>query len=118
MNPNRVPPAVCQEEDRSMNLLDIDIWLWVQIIAPSVAPVAFKQVLWRIFQEKGQWATLTTGITPPSPAGDTLRSSIKCQFDWRGCSPQEVGNEELADWVTVNAGITAKRAQWLEQFAA
>ena len=72
VNPDGVPPAVCQEEDRSMNLLDIDIWLWVQIIAPSIAPVAFKRVLWRIFQEKCQWATLTEGITPPSPLGDTL----------------------------------------------
>ena len=29
-----------------------------------------------------------------------------------------MGNEELADWVAVNAGITAKWAQWLKQFAA
>ena len=108
MNPDGVPPAVHQEEDGSMNLLDVDIWLWMQMIAPSIAPVVFKRVLWKIFQEKGQWATLTKGITPPSPAGDTLRSSIKCQFDWGGHSPQDVGNKELADWVAVNAGITAE----------
>ena len=80
----------------------------MQTIAPSIAPIVFKQVLWKIFQEKGQWATLTKGITPPSLAGDTLHSSIKCQFDWGRRSPQDVGNEELADWVAVNAGITAE----------
>ena len=106
VNPDGVPPTICQEEDGSMNLLNIDIWLWMQTIAPSIAPVVFKWVLWKIFQEKGQWATLTKGITPPSPVGDTLRLSIKCQFDWGGHSPQDVGNEELADWVAVNAGIT------------
>ena len=77
----------------------------------------FKWVLWKIFQEKGQWTTLINGVTP-SPVGDTLQSSIKCQFDWEGRSPQDVGNEELADWVAVNTGITAERAQWLKQFAA
>ena len=29
-----------------------------------------------------------------------------------------MGNEELADWVAVNTGITAKWAQWLQQFTA
>ena len=82
VNPDGVPPAIHQEEDGLMNLLNVDIWLWMQTIAPSIAPVVFKWVLWKIFQEKGQWATLTKGITPPSLVGDTLRSSIKCQFDW------------------------------------
>ena len=53
VNPDGVPPAVCQEEDRSMNLLDVDIWLWMQTVAPSIAPVVFKRVLWKIFQKKG-----------------------------------------------------------------
>ena len=58
------------------------------------------------------------GHNTPFPVGDTLCSSIKCQFDWGGHSPQDVGNEELADWVAVNARITAEQAQWLKQFVA
>ena len=42
VNPDGVPPAVCQEEDGSMNLLDVDIWLWIQTIAPSIAPVVLN----------------------------------------------------------------------------
>ena len=27
LNPDRVPPAICQEDDGTMNLLNVDIWM-------------------------------------------------------------------------------------------
>ena len=43
LNPDGVPPAVRQEDDGTMNLLDVDIWMWVQVIAPKVAAPMFKR---------------------------------------------------------------------------
>ena len=51
LNPDRVPPAIRQEDNSTMNLLDVDIWMWVQVIAPKVAAPAFKQVIWKLFQQ-------------------------------------------------------------------
>ena len=51
LNPDGVPPAVRQEDNGTMHLLDVDIWMWVQVIAPKVAAPAFKWVIWKLFQQ-------------------------------------------------------------------
>ena len=45
LNPDGVPPTVRQEDDRTMHLLDIDIWMWVQAIAPKTATPAFQRMI-------------------------------------------------------------------------
>ena len=77
LNPDGVPPAVRQEDDSTMNLLDVDIWMWVQVIAPKVAAPTFKWVIWKLFQQPGYWAVLVGNQHIPPPMGDTLRLSIK-----------------------------------------
>ena len=81
LNPDGVPPAVRQEDDGTMNRLDVDIWMWVQVIAPKVAAPAFKRVIWKLFQHPGHWAALVGNQRIPPPMGDTLRSSIRQPFD-------------------------------------
>ena len=118
LNPDRVPPAVCQEDDGTMNLLDVDIWMWVQVIAPKVAAPVFKRVIWKLFQQPRQWAALVGNQRIPPPMGDTLRSSIRQPFDWGVHTASTVPIGELAVWLAEHAGITTEHAQWLEHFAA
>ena len=118
LNPDRVSPAVRQEDDGTMNLLDVDIWMWVQVIAPKVAAPAFKWVIWKLFQQPGHWAALVGNQCIPPPMGDTLRLSIRRPFDWDTHMASTVPIGELAIWLAEYAGITTERAQWLEHFAA
>ena len=37
LNPHGVPPAIHQEDDSTMHLLDVDVWMWVQAISPKTA---------------------------------------------------------------------------------
>ena len=42
MNEAACPPAVRQEPDNTLNLLDVDFWLWYQKITPKGMAHAFK----------------------------------------------------------------------------
>ena len=53
LNPDGVPPAIHQEDNGTMHLLDIDIWMWVQAIAPKVTASTFQQMVWKLFQQPG-----------------------------------------------------------------
>ena len=55
-----------------MHLLDVDIWMWVQAIAPKTATPAFWRMIWKLFQQPGQWAALVGTSYIPPPIGDTL----------------------------------------------
>ena len=54
LNPHGVPPAVCQEDNGTMHLLDIDIWMWVQLLALKAAASTFRWMIWKLFQQPGQ----------------------------------------------------------------
>ena len=96
LNPDRVPPAVRQEDNGTMHLLDVDIWMWVQVIAPKLAAPAFKRVIWKLFQQPGQWAALVGDHHIPPPMGDTPRSSIRRPFAWGTHTASTVPIGELA----------------------
>ena len=42
MNKAECPPAVRQEPDNTLNLLDVDFWLWYRKVTPKVMAHAFK----------------------------------------------------------------------------
>ena len=101
-----------------MHLLDVDIWMWVQAIAPKTAAPAFWWMIWKLFQQPGQWAALVGNTRIPLPMGDTLRSLIKWPYEWGAHTSSTVPVGELALWLATSASITTERAQWLEHFAA
>ena len=49
MNEAACPPAVRQEPDNTLNLLDIDFWLWYQKVTPKGMACAFKMKFWETF---------------------------------------------------------------------
>ena len=92
--------------------------MWVQAIAPKTATPAFRRMIWKLFQQPGQWAALVGTSYIPPPIGDTLRSSIQRPYEWGVHMASTVPVEELALWPAESAGITTERAQWIEHFAA
>ena len=75
-------------------------------------------MIWKLFQQPGQWAALVGNTHIPPPMGDTLQSSIKRPYEWGAHTWSTVPVGELALWLATSAGITTERAQWLEHFAA
>ena len=56
-NPEGVPTAIQQEDDGSLNLSNVDIWMWLKLITPSKG-VMIRQWLMQLFGEASQWASL------------------------------------------------------------
>ena len=73
-NPEGVPTAIRQEDEGSLNLSDVDIWMWLKIITPSKG-VMIRQQLMQLFGEAGQWASLVNASKLPAPHSSELRSS-------------------------------------------
>ena len=59
MNKAACPPAVRQEPDNTLNLLDIDFWLWYQKVTPKGMARAFKIRFWEMFNAPGTYDILT-----------------------------------------------------------
>ena len=57
---NMYPPAR-QEPDNTLNLLDIDFWLWYQKVTPKGIAHAFKIKFWDTFNIPGYYNILTEG---------------------------------------------------------
>ena len=53
LNSHRIPPAIRQEDNSTMHLLNVDIWMWVQAIAPKTAAPTFRLMIWKLFQGNG-----------------------------------------------------------------
>ena len=73
-NPEGVPTAIRQEDEGSLNLSDVDIWMWLKIITPSKG-MMIRQQLMHLFREAGQWASLVDAGKLLSPHSSKLCSS-------------------------------------------
>ena len=60
MNKAACPPAVRQEPDNTLNLLDVDFWLWYQKVTPKGMAHAFKIQFWETFSATGTYNILMT----------------------------------------------------------
>ena len=70
-NPEGIPTAIQQEDDGSLNLSDVDIWIWLKHITPSKGMMV-RQRLLQLFGEAGQWASLVDTNKLPAPSGSEL----------------------------------------------
>ena len=59
MNEAACPPAVWQEPDNTLNLLDIEFWLWYRKVTPKGMAHAFKIKFWETFSTPGYYDILT-----------------------------------------------------------
>ena len=73
-NPEGVPTTIRQKDDGSLNLSDVDIWMWLKIITPSKG-MMIRQRLMQLFGEAGQWASLVDASKLLTPLSSKLRNS-------------------------------------------
>ena len=59
MNEGACPPAVRQEPDNTLNLLDVDFWLWYQKVMPKGMAHTFRIRFWEMFNALGTYDILT-----------------------------------------------------------
>ena len=59
MNEAVCPPAVRHEPDNTLNLLDIDFWLWYRKVTPKGMACAFKIRFWETFSNPRTYDILT-----------------------------------------------------------
>ena len=73
-NPEGVPTAIRQGDDGSLNLSNVNIWMWLKLITPSKG-VMIRQQLMQLFGEASQWASLVDASKLPAPHSSELHSS-------------------------------------------
>ena len=59
MNKAACPPAVRQEPNNTLNLLDVDFWLWYQKVTPKGMACAFRIRFWETFNAFRMYNMLT-----------------------------------------------------------
>ena len=59
MNKAACPPTVRQEPDNTLNLLDVDFWLWYRKVTPKGMACAFRIGFWEMFSAPRTYDILT-----------------------------------------------------------
>ena len=73
-NPEGVPAAIQQEDDGSLNLSNVDIWMWLKVITPTKG-VMMRQWLMQLFGEASQGASLVDVSELLAPHSSKLHNS-------------------------------------------
>ena len=94
-NPEGVPTTIRQEDDGSLNLSDVDIWMWLKIITPSKG-VMIRQQLMQLFGEASQWASLVDTSKLPAPHSSKLRNSTQTEYKFVSLLKVDMPLKDLA----------------------
>ena len=73
-NPEGVTTTIQQEDDRSLNLSNVDIWMWLKLITPTKG-VMIRHRLMQPFGDTGQCASLVDASKLPAPHSSELCNS-------------------------------------------
>ena len=114
-NPEGVPTTIRQEDDRSLNLSDVDIWMWLKIITPSKG-VMIRQWLMQLFGEASQWASLVDTGKLPSPHSSELHHSTRTEYKFVSVLKVDMLLKDLATWLGQYAGVTLTRTTKIEEY--
>ena len=117
MNKAACPPAVRQEPDNTLNLLDIDFWLWYQKVTPKGMAHTFKSRFWEMFNIPGYYDILTNGQYKLPNSNDVcmwLRAPTLCP-EWNEGTDKDV---KILQWLSVHVGLTSECvSEVIEPFA-
>ena len=116
-NPEGVPTAIRQEVDGSLNLSNVDIWMWLKIITPSKG-VMIRQQLMQLFGEASQWASLVNTSKLPAPHRSELHGSTQTEYKFMSLIKADMPLKDLATWLGQYAGVTLTRTAKIEEYAA
>ena len=115
-NPKGVPTTIRQEDDGSLNLSNVDIWMWLKIIIPSKGLMR-RQRLIQLFGEASQWASLVNASKLPAPLSSKLRNSTQTEYKFMSLLKAEMSLRDLAMRLGKYAGVTLTRAARIEEYA-
>ena len=114
-NPEGVPTTLQQEDDGSLNLSDVDIWMWLKIITPSKG-MMIRQQLMQLFGEAGQWASLVDASKLPAPHSSELRNSTQTEYKFVSLLKAEMSLRDLAIWLGKYVGVNLTHAARIEEY--
>ena len=116
-NPEGVPTAIQQEDDGSLNLSDVNIWMWLKLITPSKG-VMIRQRLMQLFGEASQWASLVDASKLLAPHSSELHSSTQTEYKFMSLLKVDMPLKDLATWLGQYAGVTLTRTTKIEEYMA
>ena len=114
-NPEGVPTTIRQEDDGSLNLPDVDIWMWLKIITPSKG-MMIRQRLMQLFGEASQWASLVDASKLPAPHSSKLCNSTRTEYKFVSLLKAEMSLRDLAIWLGKYAEVTLTHAARIEEY--
>jgi hypothetical protein len=117
-SPEGIPPAIQEESDGSLNIHDIDVWMWLRRLGPKHSkPLSpLRSRLHDLFSVTGQWWALVTPSDIRIPVGDTMHASITGTFPIQGRASHDIPLDEIAGWLARHAGLTKLLASRVENF--
>ena len=116
-NSEGVPTTIRQEDDGSLNLSDVDIWMWLKIITPSKG-VMIRQRLMQLFGEASQWASLVNTSKLPAPHSSELHNSTQTEYKFVSLLKAEMLLRDLAIWLGKYVEVNLTHAARIEEYAA
>ncbi|KAF8576402.1 hypothetical protein K439DRAFT_1622888 [Ramaria rubella] len=94
--------------DNTLQLEDVDVWVWLKLIKPKKDSLVFLQKLTELFIVCGQWANLaSTCWRQDLPM--LLSTSVKKAFEWKHPHVETL-LDELSQWLGTYAGVDPARA--------
>ena len=91
----------------TLNLLDVDFWLWYQKVTPKGMACAFKIRFWETFNAPGTYEILTDNWYKLPNSNDgymRLRAPTACP-EWNEGMDKD---EKVLHWLSQNAGLTSE----------
>ena len=107
MNEAACPPAIRLEPDNTLNLLDVDFWLWYQKVTPKGMGHAFRIRFWEMFSAPRMYDILTEYQYKLSNSNDgcmRLRAPTPCP-EWNDGTDKDIA---VLHWLSNNAGLTSE----------
>ena len=107
MNEAACPPAIRQEPDNMLNLLDVDFWLWYQKVTPKGMAHASRIRFWEIFSAPGTYDILTEHQYKIPNSNDgcmQLRAPTACP-KWNKGMDEDI---TVLHWLSKNAGLISE----------
>ena len=107
MNEAACPPVARQEPDNTLNLLDVDFWLWYQKVTPKGMGRAFEIRFWETFSAPGTYDILMDNQYKLPNSNDgcmQLRAPTACP-EWNKGTEED---EKVLHWLSQNTGLTSE----------
>jgi hypothetical protein len=101
-NPVGIPPPI-HDDGPGLNIIDIDVYLWVCAITPKEGKDLFTKMLWGIFAAHSQWEQLV-GVRWTKRSIESLRFATPNPFVWPG-KPVDISEMYLATWLGHAGGV-------------